>query len=234
MSCLRKRIKGNKEVNPFRLKHFLFQLDAFVEENRGRLLYGIRVNQAFDGLKSVDDILDVVAEKCASFFHYGVFLDLSNRYCADCRDKDLSYEMHFNRYIRRLTVAEFFKNADLKKDFITETKQLTFKANQITMSSKLLDIVDLRDNLAALLGLRRHTLHLVNVEEGSVTFIIPKSVANILFVHNKLSLNVIDNARCLSILSLQCENITTMDIPEGGDDIIESGVKIERSVASLS
>ena len=228
MSCLRKRIKNNKEVNNFRLKDFLFQLDAYVVQNRGRLLYGGRVDRAFDRLSSVDDILNIVAERCASFFHYGVFLDLSNRYCSNCKNKELSYEKHFNAYIRKPTVADFFKHADLKiKDFITETKQLTFKTNKIKMSSKLLDIVDLRDNLASLFGLRRHTLQLISAEEGSVTFLIQRSIAETLFVRRQLSLNMIENARCLSILSLQCEDITTVDIPEERDPIIESGMKIE-------
>lgn len=229
VSCLRKRIKDNKGVvNHHPLRNFLFKLDAFVEENRGRLLYGIRASQAFDGLGSVDRILDVVAGRCASFFHYGVLLELRDEYCADYidTDADLRYEQHFRHYIRGPMIAEFFKSADLKMDFVTETKQLTFRANQIKMSSKLLDIVDLRSNLAALLGLKEYTLHLIGVEEGSVTFLIPKSVANILFVHNQLSLNVVDDARYLSILSLQCENIAKVDIPEGDDKIIESGTKM--------
>lgn len=183
---------------------------------------------AFENVQTIDDILD---NKCDSFFHYEIFQALSNNYCKACKSKELNYEKHFSAYIRKTKVSDFMQSVELKKTFVIDSKKLTFKIGSIKMSNKLVDIVDIKNNLAALLGLRKYTLYLINVEDGSATFLIPKEVADVVFVRHHLSVEQIENARCLSVLSLQCGKNTEIDFTNE-DCAAESGNTLSSYVNS--
>ena len=177
-----------RKVDPVWLRDFVLTLKAFKDDEREvKLMTGPKLNAAIRNATGIMDILEVLQSKCASFFHYQIFQLIKEKYCEDDESPDLNYELSFETFVRQpMQLSKFFETVHLKKDFIADLSELTVQLDSINLSNKLIDIVDLRDNLAKALGLRNIALQLVGVEEGRATFMIPAFVAKCLFHENEL------------------------------------------------
>jgi hypothetical protein len=156
---------------------------------------------------TLNSIFDLIGDECASFFHYDIFQSIQKEYCTaeDCENPKMKYSKHFKDYVSLHKITEFFKiNPKLKTKYTTdESRELTFKIENIDMSDKLGKIVNVRKAIAAILDTIPSALRLINIEEGCilVTFLIPTALAEVVY---RTSAHQREQLRSLSVLRLRC------------------------------
>ena len=218
-SCIITCVK-REGVDVADLRSFVLELPAFANDSQPILLHGIK--EELHQATTINEIFDLIGEKCASFFHYEIFDSIKSAYCTTPLDDEkpkLDYVEHFKKYIELIKISEFFNiNPKLKEKYSnSETIENTFKVGKINMSSKISTAINLRDAIASNLDILPATLKLVSIEEGCVivTFLIPTVVAEIIFANvNKLNSQQVERFQSLSIFWLRCGNFMQRFIPE--------------------
>ena len=198
-----------KDVDIKDLGTFLLQLPAL---ESGDLDPGLltAVKSELEEADDMNKIFNLLAKKCTSFVHYDIFQCIKEKYCNDIDSEELNYSEHFKQYIKMYKISEFFAiNPDLKKkfsddskDLADDSKELVLKIDSINLSSKVIEVDNLRQVIAETLGLRPSVLRLVSIEEGCVivTFLIAKAVGDIIFHPGKeLSESQRERFRSLSV-----------------------------------
>lgn len=199
------------------LRSFVLELPALANNTQPVLLHEIK--EKLHLATTINEIFDLIGEKCASFFHYEVFESLKKEYCTTYLDKKLNYKEHFDDYAELLKISEFFDiNPKLKEKYDnSESTKNTFKVGNISVSNKISSVINLRDAIASNLNMLPATLKLVGIEEGCVvvTFLIPTMVAEIVFAHaNILNSKQVETFKSLSIFWLKCGNFMQTFLPE--------------------
>ena len=179
VSCLCTSVKATGvSVEDFRT--YLLKLPAFTKNQQDTLLSGVK-----DKMKNactINEIFDLIGEEYTSFLNCDIFLSILNQYCSGVDNNDLKYPEHLKAYIDQHTINEFISvNRELEK-ITDKDEKLKFKFD-IEQTSKVAKVLDLKSNIAAILGVTPSALRLFSIEEGCliVTFLTPAFVADKIF-----------------------------------------------------
>lgn len=155
----------------------------------------------------ITDIINIVAREYASFLEYDIFQDIVGEYKLDQSQKPLQYTDDLKAYIEKHRISEFMKiNPALER--YSGAKELILKFDEHKLlDSKIVTLLDLKNAVAAILGIQASALRLLSAREGClvVEFLIPEFIANSIFTDGKkLSLKQEKNFQKLSVLWLKC------------------------------
>lgn len=188
----------DKKVGAMNLRTFIFRSPA-IEGDAGKESVKEKLLKA----STINEIIDLIGNECASFLHCDIYQSILEKYCSDIDHDELKYSEHLKAYINSIKVSEFLViNPELKKLAATTTNTIAVKVD-IVMSSKFVKIVDLQTVLASILGVWPSKLTLVSIEEGCVivTFTVPAKILE----KERLKENS-EELQSLSVLWLKCGN----------------------------
>ena len=146
------------------------------------------VKPELDMADTINQIIDLLSTKCASFLNFKLFQSLVKEYKIDKYitepegKESLKYPEYLEAYIKRHKISEFFKINPALNKVAEEAEKLTLKFN-IEVTCKVARVLSLESAIIKILKLRASALRLIDIEEGCVlaTFSIPKAAAKALF-----------------------------------------------------
>jgi hypothetical protein len=159
------------------------------------------------GLEEADTlnrIIDLIGDQCASFFHYHIYQSIQDQFCTDTENPNLKYSEHFKAYINLHKISEFFSiNPKLTSRHSAGSEELVLKVGNLQMCDKLVKAVDLQCAVAMVLRKMPSELQLISIEGGCVVlkFLISTAVRSTL---TELSSDQKKELQELSILFLKC------------------------------
>ena len=154
--------------------------------------------------KTINEIIDLVGDNCASYLHCNIFQSILEKYCRDMmdEDEDLKYSEHLKIYVNQLKVSEYVTiNPDLEQ-YASNSKEIVLKVD-IPMTSKLKKIMEIQSALARILGVLPSDLKLLAIKDGcvTVTFTLPSKM---LGKFRKIPKARIEELKSLSVRWLKC------------------------------
>ena len=174
-----------------------------------------------DEIKKADTIIgifQVLSTECCSFMNVDILQSIIDKYKIDTNsDEDLQYSEHLKSYLLKHNIEQFIMiNPKLKK--LKNSDKLMLKFNT-DLSSSITKVLNLKNAIAALLGLSTSALHLLSIEEGCVvvTFSLLSTVAEKVFARGLTAKQEAD-IRALSVLWLECGDYKLEEIPHNADN----------------
>jgi hypothetical protein len=136
------------------------------------------INDRLKEAHTLNSIFDMISE-CASFFNYYIYQAIQDKFCSDSDYPQLNYSEHFKAFINLSKISEFFDLNPKLKVMHGNSKKLVLKVDNIQISGKVVEIVNIQHGMARILGVKPSALRLVNAEGGCVllTFLVPEAVA---------------------------------------------------------
>ncbi len=192
-----------------RLSNYLLSMSAFrTHPGREDLMLFYSLKDDFDGADAMSRIFITLSIEYASFLNPEVFQSMVDEFQLQGREEKLEYMEHFWPYMHRHKISEFMEVNPLSAAGNEKAKKLVVKFD-ISLASTMGRLLELREALASILGLRTMAVRLKLVEEGCVivSFLIPTSVANFLFNKDtKFGPKKVEEIRKLSILMIKCND----------------------------
>ena len=152
-------------------------LECNDDKEKHKLLAGVKAK--LQDASTIHEIFSLLSQECASFLNYGVFQSILDDHKISTGNSDeLNYSKHLKDYLERHRISEFVElNPKLEKFNSNASKKLILKFN-ISLSSRVTRVFNLKKAVAKILRLKPSALQLVGVEEGCVvvTFLIPSFV----------------------------------------------------------
>ena len=178
---------NDQNISPDDFRYFLLHLDAFDHDSEIKLLSDI--GNELRGLTTATEMfvyLTTDTHKLVSFLNYEIIECIIDKFGTNKERREMkAYVEEVKEFAKKHKLAEFIEiNPDLKAHDAME--KVTLKVD-IDEFQKLAEVMDLKCKLANILELRASTLSLLDVKKGCVvvTFLIPRSVANIIFNENR-------------------------------------------------
>lgn len=192
------------------LRSYLLNLPAFMcdhddDEQKCPLLSEIA--EELEKATTINKIFDLLSTKYASFLNYDIFQGIGEKYSIKEQDhEELNYSEHLKTYINRHKLSEFVELNPALENFTDVSKKLILKLDINLSFCKLADVFELNDAIAEILNLKPSALRLLSVKEGCVvvTFLIPASVAEIIFSSGVYITAKQEEFRALSVRWLKC------------------------------
>ena len=207
---LRAAIK-EKGVSPEDLQTYLLSLSATSKSSKGPKLTLLSDKETeLWKCDSIATIFRFLTTRCASFLNYDIFQFILEHYniCDDDQEK-LRYPEHLKAYIEKHKISEFAGVNPLLKSK-NGSKELVLKFD-IETTCSLAKVNELKKLIAEIMDLSPSALEIVDIEDGCVivTFLIPTSVADVLFTHDTvLTPQQEKELRNASVLWLKCNGYT--------------------------
>lgn len=174
----------DKGVKVSNLRSFLLNQTAFQPGCKEQCLLLSDVKPELDRADTINQIIDLLSTKCASFLNFKIFQSLVKEYkITEPEGKEsLKYPEYLEAYIKRHKISEFAKINPALNKVAEEAEKLTLKFN-IEVTCKVARIISLKSAIIKILKLRASALRLIDIEEGCAlaTFSIPKAAAKALF-----------------------------------------------------
>lgn len=203
--CVKKKGVDVHELCTFLLRLFAFApSDKYHQQQDKTLLSKMKVE--LKEAKTINDIIDLIGEECASFLNYGIYQSILEKYCGDIDCEEFKYPEKLQAYIDQHSIKEFFDVNPQLEESTKSSKKLKFKID-IESTSKVARVVNLKSAIAKILGLKPSALRLYSVEEGCViaTFLIPAHVADAIFSSDVvLTAEERKELRDLSVIWMKC------------------------------
>lgn len=156
---------------------------------------------------TLNKIFDLLVTEYTSFLNYGIFQFIVEIYRINDQDV-LKYPEHLKTYLEEHKVSEFVAITTPRKKIGASSKKLVLKVN-IALFTRMSKIIDLTEAIAAILGINRTALQLLDIGKGCiiVTFLIPTPVANLLFKkHTVLTRQQEKQIQYLGVMFLKCND----------------------------
>ena len=196
-----------KGVTVKKLRAYLLTLPAFDKRGQDSSLL-LQRKEELERATDITDVTSSIARECASFLEYDIFQGIVDAYELDQTLEHLRYPEHLKAFIQKHTLAEFMKiNPALEK--YSGAEELILKFDLDLSKYKLAKLLDLKNAVAAILGLKSSALRLLSAEEGclDLKFLIPEFIAKIIFTDdNRFSLKQMQDFKALSLVWLKCGN----------------------------
>ena len=202
---------SDKGVSPDDLRSFLLNLPAFDHDTKQGVTLLSDVKNELKKEDSINDIIDFLSSRYASFLNYEVFESIVERFDADVRDILENYKEHLQIYIKNLKLSEFIQiNPALVKMSEYMKDKMILKVD-MKLLAKLSKLCELKRPLAKILGVNPSIIYLCGVEEGCVvvTYLIPVAVTDVIFSKGKeFTMEEKREFRDLSVQWLKCHDHT--------------------------
>ena len=212
INCIRTSLE-KKGVTVKNLSFYLLTLPAFDctcdidDEDEDFKLMSQRKEEV-EGAGDITDIIKIINSEYASFLEYDIFQGIVEEYKLDQNLEPLQYPEHLKAYIQMHKLSEFVeRNPALEK--YSSAKELILKFDIKLSACKLATLLDLKNSIASILGLKPSALRLLTVREGClvVKFLIPEFIAKKIFTEDKrFTLKEAQDFQHLSLLWLKCGN----------------------------
>lgn len=206
VKCIRENLQAMGKT-PIDLGSDLLNVAAFSHSRQDLMLLSSHQPE----LKKADnlnDIFDLLSREYASFLNYDIFEFIVNSYKLDKSQEELQYPEHLQDYIKRHSISEFMKINPLLKEISDTSTELILKINMST-TSRLAKITELKESLANTLHINIATLRLLDIKDGciEVTFLLPTHIAELLFnEHTCFTEEMEEFQKKWSIHDLKCNN----------------------------
>ena len=202
--CIRVSL-GEKGVTVKELSSYLLSLPAFNcdVQNEDYKLMSQKRND-LEGANDIIDIFNIIARDHASFLEYDIFQGIVREHKLDRSQEPLQYPDHLKAYIQKHTIAEFMELYPALKRYNGE-KELTLKFELKLLDRKIATLLDLKNAIAAILGVQSSALRLLSAREGCLVlqFLIPEFITSRIFAE-KLTSKQVKNFQELSVIWLKC------------------------------
>ena len=199
-------IVEEKSISAERLSAYLLNLCAFKNSREEKMLHDMKIEIEKAG--SVVNIFNLLSLKYASFLDYEIFQSILQHYGRNETQEDLNYPTHLEAYIKKHKIREFVEiNPKLAK--LNDSSKEIYIKFDIKRTNNLDTIKKLREAIANILDIDVATLRLLSIKEGCVlvTFLIPTTVAHIIFSSNTvLSTEQEMKFRAASVLWCECNS----------------------------
>jgi len=149
------------------------------------------------------DVFDIVSDRC-SWFNHSLIGFIVDGYCKDNEEMKEAYQKYhtlFQEYCNNRVIKCPFKNGfgNGRK----EHKELVMKVDRKWEDIRIEELEEVVFNLARILKVSRHTLHLCSVENGCVqlTLLVPNNIPDAVF---PLTTEQKEAMREIGVIELQC------------------------------
>ena len=175
----------DQNTSPDDFRYFLMNLNAFDHDSRVKLLSD--VGKELQEVTTVTRMFEYLTiHKFISFLNYDIIECIVDKYGSDKdRNKMKEYVIKLKEFINKHKISEFAGiNPALKVPDIMEKIVLKVDIDEFQQLAK---VCDLKRKIANILELKTSSLLLYDVKKGCVVviFLIPRSVANIVFNENR-------------------------------------------------
>jgi hypothetical protein len=215
--CIRESLKA-KGVSPKDLFADLMNYSAFSHTDQSLSLVSAHEAE-LDKAGDINAIFNILSREYASFLNFGIFDHIQESYQVDQGQNELKYREHLTAYLERHNVSEFIKINPLLKKY-TASKELTLKMD-LASTSKLAKIIEVRDAIADILGLRSAAIRFVEIKDGCVvaTYLISTILAERVFnKHPALTQQQLESLQKQPLLKFECNDcfydFTAKDLKE--------------------
>ncbi len=199
-----------KKVSGEELRAHLLNMPVFLKDHGTEQLKLFSGKAAkLEKASSINDIFEILSLECCSFLDFGIFESLVKHYDLDKRQEVFRYSEHVDDYMKRHKIKEFVMiNPALEKliEPNDDSEKLILKFD-ISMTTELGKVMNLKAAVAKFLGLRASALQLLDIKEGCVviTFQISEIVAESIFSSDKKTFTEenISELQALSVVWLQ-------------------------------
>ena len=208
MSCLCQRVKQTK-VSVEDFCFYLINLSAFKSKGMsGKLL--AHAKNKLEKADTINKIFRILSdEECTSFLNCEIFLSIQRNYHISSNDcEELNYYEHLQEYVHKHKISEFVEINPKLQEYTDDSEKIIVKFD-ISIASKLDELLDLQDSISAILGVLPGALRLFSVEEGCVvvTFLVPTQLAQIIFTSEKeFTAEEMQEFQDLPVLWLECNH----------------------------
>ena len=204
VDCIRMSVTS-QGVTAKDLKIFLMGFSAFSHREQQIVLFsGSKFRDAHD----VADIFELLIEEYASFMNYEIFQIIQKRYVFDEGQEALKYPKHLKEYVEKLKYTEFIEiKGGLREvpEKNTDTSQKMILKIEIEKTCNLAKLLNLKNDIARILGITPLGLQLIDVEEGCVvvTLLVLYCIADAIFTGQKKKIFSPEQILMFQVLSVQ-------------------------------
>ncbi len=197
-------IGTNVSLKDFRL--YLLGLPAFENDHEGEqpiLLDDVKTK--IENADSIHRIFEVLTTDCCSFLNIDIFESIMDKYKINTdSDEYFKYSGHLKAYLKNHEISEFIMINPKLESFTKDSEILTLKFN-VALPNEITKVLDLKDAIAGILGVKSCALRLVSIKKGCVVvaFLIPATVANYIFASGLTAKQEAD-IQAQSVLWLEC------------------------------
>ena len=196
-------------VSHERLAKYLLSIPAFTTHpGKEELMLFSNLKDEFESADALSRIFITLSIEYASFLNPDVFQSIVDEFQLQGHEEKLEYMEYYWPYAHMHKLSEFMEVNPLSAVGTERAKKLVVKFD-ISLASTLARLLELKEGLARVLGLRPITIRLKLVEEGCVivSFLIPTAVANFLFNKDtKFGPKKVEEIRSLSIQMIKCND----------------------------
>ncbi len=214
VSNIRTSLQKNR-VSCEELRAHLLNMPVFQKDKGTKQLKLLSSKAAkIEKASSINDIFKILSLECCSFLDFGIFKSLVKHYDLDKRQEAFRYSEHVDDYMKRHKIKEFVMiNPSLGK-LSDDSEKLTLKFD-ISMTTELGKVMNLKAAVAKILGLRASALQLLDISEGCVvvTFLISKLVSQSLLSSGEdaFTKECVSELQALSVVWLKLKD-TVIDV----------------------
>lgn len=209
VSCIRESLH-EKGTSAEDLRAHLLNLPAFRfnhDSKKLKLLSGRTVK--FKNASTINEVFEILSLECCSFLDFGIFQSIIRHYRLDKGEEEFKYPEYVREYVKLHNIKEFvFLNPDLSQKTSDDSEILYLKFD-ISLTTKLSKVMDLKVAIAKILQLRASTLQLIDIKEDCVvvTYYIPANIAAAIFISDEIfTEHQIEEFRGLSVLWMKFKN----------------------------
>ncbi len=206
VSSIRRSLQ-EKMISGEELRAHLLNMPVFLEDHGTRQLklFSGRASK-FEKASSINDIFEILSLECCSFVDFGIFKSIVKYFELDKGQEVFRYSEHVDDYLKRHKIKEFVMINPALGKLNEDSEKLVLKFD-ISMTTELGKVMNLKAAVAKILGLQASALQLLDIKEGCVvvTFLIPKLVSQSLFSGNEdaFTKECISELQALSVVWLR-------------------------------
>ena len=231
----------NKNIEVKALQTFLLGVSSFNSKCYDHKLSLLDSKKAkLEKANSICEIFGILKTECCTFLDFHIFEHLLSVFEIEA---NFEYPQELKKYLEKHRISEFIELKSSLND-ISEDKDKLIIVLDIPETGKLIDVTNIKKNIAKILGLNPSALYIYDIKKKCVMVImlLTKAVAEFIFIGPDIfSQNQKEQFRQLSIQSLECNgykfnfthkigkhNVLCVDVCE----IHEQGVEI-RLISTL-
>lgn len=210
VSCVCECVR-NTGATAEQLRTFLLDLPAFSPEDSTqhcKLFPGSKID--YDVTDSVYTLFAVISLEYASYLSYDLFQVILDWYCSEgeCDSVKLKYPGYLKQYIEQHKILEFVEvHPELER--CTGASKIVKVETGIKSTCSIARLVQLRNDIAALLDLEPYVLRLHRIDDSHmiVAYLIPTLVADAVFADGRKWLERRERFRSYSVRWLKCDDL---------------------------
>lgn len=197
-----------KKITVDNLRSYVQTLPAFkcASDDKNSMPKLLSKRKEIKNAVTINNIIDLISTEYASFLDYDIFQCIVREYRLDEGQEQLQYPQYLKAYVEAHKVAEFLEiNPALEK--YHSAKELVLKFDIDLSICNLATILDLKNTVADILGMSSLSLRLLNIKQGCVlvTFLIPESVASVVFARgSKFNSKQVKGFQDMSLIWMKC------------------------------